>query len=370
MKIAFIGGRDVKSVGGIENYMLNLATQMVRLGHEPIVFCESDHNGEECVNGFRVIHMTGPRNNLICKPWVGLKATLKVIFGIKGVDFIHYNAWPPSLWSPLARLFGIRSLMQGHGLEWQRSKYSPQAQKVMRFMERVTAHLNRNLIMCSQDQVRYFKERYGRDAVCIPTAINIPQTSSDTMILDQFGLEEGKYFLFLARLVQDKNPDYLIKGFMKAAPKGYKLVIAGNNPADPGYVESLHKLADGNESVVFTDGVFGADKETLLRHAYAFCIPSTIEGLSISLLEAMSRRIPIIASDIPANREVLDEGEALWVRTENADDIAKAVSKAVDDPAAFRVPIESNYQRVAQTYTWERVAEKYIGHLRTIIKEG
>ena len=56
MKIAFIGGRDIHLLGGIENYMLNLATTLVEQGHEPIVYCESDRNGEEWVNGFKVIY--------------------------------------------------------------------------------------------------------------------------------------------------------------------------------------------------------------------------------------------------------------------------------------------------------------------------
>lgn len=366
MKIAFIGGRDIHTLGGIENYMYNLATQLKDMGHEPVVFCESDHNAEEVVNGFRVIYMSGPKSNLLCKPWVGLKATLRVAFKMRDVGLIHYNAWPPSLSSPIARLFGVRSLMQGHGLEWQRSKYSPRAQAIMKFMEKVTAHLNRNLIMCSEDQYRYFKAKYGRDSVCIPTAINLPEPVRETDILSRFNLERGRYFLFLARLVQDKNPDFLIRGFRKARHDGYKLVIAGNNPAAPEYVESLHKLAEGDPDVVFTDAVFGDDKETLLRNAYAFCIPSTIEGLSISLLEAMSRRLPVIASDIPANREVLGDEDALWVKPECEEDITLAVERAVADPTAFRATIESNYRRVADNYTWRKVAEKYIAYLATL----
>ena len=234
MKIVFIGGRDVKKIGGIESYMYNLASHLVKYGHEPIVFCESDHNGEDIVNGFRVIHMTGPKSYLIRKPFVGLKATLYTIRNIKDADFIHYNAWPPSLSSPLAACFGIKSLMQGHGLEWQRSKYSPLQQKILKFMERVTAYLNKNLIMCSEDQTRYFKKKYNREATTIPTAINLPNPhEEETDVLQKFGIIPGKYFLFLGRLVQDKNPNYLIEAFKKAKMSGFQLVIAGNNPESP-----------------------------------------------------------------------------------------------------------------------------------------
>ena len=371
MKIVFIGGRDIHNLGGIENYMYNLATQLVRMGHEPIVFCESDCNREEVVNGFRVIYHKGFKSNLLCKPWCGLKATLRTVLRIKSVDVIHYNAWPASLWSPFARLCGIKTLMQGHGLEWQRSKYSRTQQRIMKAMEWFTAHINRNLIMCSDDQTAYFKAQYGRDAVTIPTAINLPDMSAenDSEILERFGLENGKYFLYLARLVQDKNPDYLIRAFNEAKCVGYKLVIAGNNPAAKDYVEMLHGLGKGNPNVVFTDAVFGKDKEQLLRNAFAFCIPSTIEGLSISLLEAMSYRLPVVASDIPANREVLEDDKAFWCQAEDVDTLRNALEQATSAGQNIVEMTEHNFCKVRDSYTWEKVAERYVAYMKTIVKD-
>lgn len=365
MKIVFIGGRDIHKLGGIENYMLNLATHLVKFGHEPIVFCESDHNGEELINGFKVIYMRGLRSNLLCKPWVGLKATLYTIFRIKSVDFIHYNAWPPSLWSPLAKCFGIRSLMQGHGLEWQRSKYTPMQQRIMKLMEWYTAHINQNLIMCSDGQTEYFKSKYNKLAVTIPTAINLPDpTLKDSDILNRFNLASKKYILFLARLVQDKNPNYLITAFQKANSMGWKLVIAGNNPANEEYVHHLHSLASKNKNIIFTGAVYGDDKETLLRNAGIFCIPSTIEGLSISLLEAMSRKLPIIASDISANHEVLESNRALWVIPEDENSLKTAIETGITTYDAFKESIEYNYKKVCESYTWPIVTQRYINYLQ------
>lgn len=367
MKIVFIGGRDIHILGGIENYMFNLATQLVHMGHECIVYCESDHNGTEIVNGFKVKYVKGPSSNLICKPWVSLKATLHTVFREKNVDLIHYNAWPPSLWCWIPRLAGIASLMEGHGLEWQRSKYSPFASRVMKFMEKITAHLNQHLIMCSESQVRYFKEVYGKDSICIPTAINIPEEKPDSNILSRFSLESKKYFLFLGRLVQDKNPDFLIKAFNNAGIGEMKLVIAGSNDAMPEYVAHLHELAKENESIVFTGAVYGDDKETLLKHAFCFCLPSTIEGLSIALLEAMIRRLPIIASDIEANKEVLHKGNALWVKSESVEDIVCAMKKLSEGNVALGSAIEENHHLVLSQYTWEKVALKYVKAVENFI---
>ena len=163
MKIVFIGGRSIHELGGIENYMYNLTQELSKLGHECVVWCESDHNEVEYINGVKVISHKGPRSNLICKPWCGLKATIKTLLYERHVSFIHYNAWPPSLWSWIPRVFGVPSLMEGHGLEWQRSKYSLKAQRIMKLMEAITAKTNQHLVMCSMGQVTYFKETYHKN---------------------------------------------------------------------------------------------------------------------------------------------------------------------------------------------------------------
>ena len=330
MKIVFIGCRGIHMLGGIENYMFNLTRELTNLGHECIVWCESDHSEIEWVDGVKVIYQPGPKSNLICKPWCGLKATLKTLLRENNVGLIHYNAWPPSLWNWLPRICGIPSLMEGHGLEWQRSKYSPTTQKIMKFMEGFTALSNQHLIMCSEGQVRYFRKKFHRESVCIPGAVNLPnfELLNNSNILESHNLEKNRYFLFMGRLVQDKNPDYLIKAFIKANIKGYRLVIAGSNSAMPDYEEYLHDLAKDSDDVVFTGAVYGDDKAKLLKNAYCFCLPSTIEGLSIVMMEATSYRLPIIASEIDANIEFLGN-DAIYVSPESVDDLVDAMNMFV-----------------------------------------
>lgn len=367
MKIVFIGCRDIHILGGIENYMLNLTRELTKLGHECIVWCESDRRAEEMIEGVRVIYHPGPKSNLICKPWCGLKATVRTLLHEKHVSFIHYNAWPPSLWSWMPRLCGIPSLMEGHGLEWQRSKYSPSAQKIMKLMERFTAYSNQHLAMCSEGQVRYFRDTYGREAVCIPGAVNLPdlESAEESNILRRYGLEKGRYLLFMGRLVQDKNPDYLIRAFSRAQREGMKLVIAGSNDAMPDYVAHLKKLSSKCDDIVFTGAVYAEDKARLLRDAYCFCLPSTIEGLSIVMMEAASYQLPTIASDIDANREFLAD-DAVYVRPENEDDLVAAIEYAVSHPEELERLKAVNYQKILSTYTWDKVALRYVDYLRSI----
>lgn len=368
MKIVFIGGRDIHKLGGIENYMFNLATQLAKLGHEAIVFCESNRNRDEHINGFRVIYQKGPNNVYLCKPWLGLKSTLKAIFKIKKVDFIHYNTFAPAYCILLPRLLGQKAILQGHGLEWERTKYSSFKRTLIKRISTTITRMSKYVIMCSEAQSQYFNKEYGLNCTTIPTAINLPnydiKIKSD--ILKRYNLIGKKYFLFMARIVPEKNPHILINAFIRANVQGYYLVIAGDNDADISFVEECHELAKGCDSIIFTGSVYGDDKEMLLRNAFSFCVPSTIEGLSISLLEGMANRLPIIASDIPANREVLEEDKAFWSIPEDTDSLAKSLILTTQSND-LKTMTEYNFNKVSTNYTWEVVAKKYISYLESIL---
>ncbi len=368
MKIAFVGGRDIHSLGGIENYMRNLAAQLVAQGHTPVVYCESDREAVEWVDGFKVKYRKSVGGRFLCKIILGLTSTLDALRGEEGVEIIHYNAWPPSLWSWIARAAGRKTLLQGHGLEWKRTKYSPVQRRIMYFMEWLTAKMNRNITVVSDEQREHFARAYRRRCVTIPTAVNIPKgdaCDAKSDILNRYGLVGGGYFLYLGRLVEDKNPDVLIKAFRSAGISRCKLVVAGSGDDRPDFVAELHSLAEGCGDIIFTGAVYGADKEALLRGCLAFCIPSTVEGLAITLLEAMSHARPCIASDIPANREALGEG-GIWVEAENEAELADRLVFAEREAERIEADAVQNLERVRERFTWERISAMYIDYLRTI----
>lgn len=364
MRIAFIGGRDIHKLGGIEAYMYNLCTKLVGLGHEPIVYCESNSNREEVVNGFKVIYWKSPKSIYLCKIYLGLKSTIDALN--KRVDLIHYNAWPPSLWSWIPRLYGVKTIMQGHGLEWERTKYSPIQRRIMKFMEMITAYLNRNLIMVSEEQTCYFKNEYNRECVTIPTAVSIPtKVNGVNSVLGRFNLKPNDYILYLGRLVQEKNPDLLIRSYNAAKIQSKKLVIAGANERDVRYVDYLKKISENNPNIIFTGPVYGIEKNVLLQECAIFCIPSLIEGLAITLLEAMSYKRIIIASDISANREALGN-DALWVRAGNEDDLVRMLKEGIANPESYRYQCENNFKKIIEKYNWDIVSQSYIEYCKNI----
>ena len=360
MKIAFIGGRTFHHADGIATFMYHLATELVKKGHEPIVFCEDDKNFEETINGFKVIHRKSPKSAFLTKPLLGLRATLHCLFKEKGVQVFHYNTWAPAMIaSHIPLLFGRKVVMQSHGLEWKRTKYSAKKQALVKKIETWSAKTNKNWTMCSQEQTDYFAEHYHRKCTTITCAVEMPGEAQHSDFLKRFGLKGNDYFLYMGRLVQDKNPDYLIKGFLKACLKDKKLVLCGGADGNEKYDSYLRGLAEDSDSVIFTGPIFGADKDAAFRNCYAFCIPSTLEGLPMSLLEAMSYGKIAIASDIPACHEALGES-GIYVPYEDDAAICKVMVDLMENESTYEWQKEANRKRAQGEFSWENTTNKYL----------
>lgn len=369
MKIAFIGGRTFHHADGIATFMYHLATELVKMGHEPIVFCEDDKNFEEHLNGFKVIHRKSMKSAFLTKPFLGLRATLHCLFKEKGVQVFHYNTWAPAMIaSHIPLLFGRKVVMQSHGLEWKRTKYSAKKQALIKKIETWSAKTNKNWTMVSQEQTEYFAEHYGRKCTTITCAVEMPGEAIECDFLSRYGLNGNDYFLYMGRLVQDKNPDFLIKGFMQAGLKDKKLVLCGGADGNDKYEDYLKGLADGNNNVIFTGPIFDADKDAAFRNCYAFCIPSTLEGLPMSLLEAMSYGKIAIASDIPACHEALGES-GIYVPYENDDAISNALIGLLSHEEKYEWQKGYNKNRAAKEFSWESTTRKYVDFVDRLLEE-
>lgn len=371
MKIAFIGGRNIHKLGGIETYMYHLCTELVKLGYEPIVFCESDFDGEEDLNGFKVIYQKSPKSGLakkFTKPILGLRAMHRLVHSMPDVSVYHFNAAGPAYLGLYARSHNKSTIYQGHGLEWKRTKYGAVSRIMIRLIETIVVKcFTKYGTAVSDEQTDYWNNR-GQHFVTIPCAVNLPEKIFPQSVMTKYNLEREGYFLSLGRLVQEKNPDYLIKAYISSGIKEKKLVIAGSNDSDLSYVKYLFSLASGNPNIIFTGAVYGDDKEALIQNCFAFCIPSTLEGLSITLLEAMSHSRVVIASDIPSNIEGLGKN-GIWVKYEDVESLKDAILDVYNNPEKYSHIGQLNRKRVECNFTWEQSAKKYDNFISNIVNK-
>ncbi len=155
------------------------------------------------------------------------------------------------------------------------------------------------VIVLSKGAQDYFKKTYGRETHFVPNGVNRPQIREASLITDKFGLEKDSYILFLGRLVPEKGIRYLIEAF-KNVKTDKKLVIAGGSSDTDSFTEELKELAKGDDRILFTGFVQGAMLGELYSNAYIYTLPSDLEGMPLSLLEAMSYGNCCLVSDIPS----------------------------------------------------------------------
>ena len=197
---------------------------------------------------------------------------------------MHFHALGPSLFASLPRMTGSRTVVTVHGLDWQREKWGKAASWVLKHCEGPAAHFPNRTIVVSKTLREHFKQVHGIDAAYIPNGTLMPQPRPPKK-LASLGLEPGKYVLFVGRLVPEKGVHFLCEAFSQIQTD-MKLALVGGLSFSQDYVNLLKRYE--SDRIRLLDYVFGESLEELWSNAYCVVLPSTMEGLSIALLEALS----------------------------------------------------------------------------------
>ena len=227
---------------------------------------------------------------------------------------------------------------------------------MLRTAQWMSARVPHATITVSRALADHYATRHDRAAVYIPNGVTEPTPRPAVAIRERFGITPGSYVLFVGRLVPEKAPDLLIQAF-RHLPGRTKLVVAGGSAYTDTYVDRLHELAAPDPRVIFTDYVYGNLLAELFTNAAAFVLPSRLEGLPLTLLEAASYGLPVVASDIPPHLEVLEQegpGQRLFP-TGDVLELAAALDRVLADPAGERAGAARLRQRVLGSYRWDDV---------------
>ncbi len=202
-----------------------------------------------------------------------------------------------------ARSADIRTVATIHGLDWQRAKWGGLASKYIKFGEATAAKCADALIVLSRGNQEYFKEAYGLRLRSFPTA-SLPRRIFPRRRFRALGLTQGSYVLYLGRIVPEKRPELLVEAY-KQVKTDKRLVIAGDSSDTDDYAVALKEAAASDPRALFTGHVEGNLLSELYSNAYCYALPSDVEGLPMSLLEAMSHGAAYVTSDIPECADVL-----------------------------------------------------------------
>ncbi len=244
-----------------------------------------------------------------------------------------------------------------HGIDWQREKWKEGfGSKFIRHGEKNAVKYADEIIVLSKGVQKYFLETYGRKTHYISNGVNRPEVCAPKLITEEFGLEKDSYILFLGRLVPEKGIKYLVEAF-KQVNTDKKLVIAGGSSDTDSFAEELKSMAADDERILFTGFVQGQMLDELYSNAYIYTLPSDLEGMPLSLLEAMSYGNCCLVSDIPECAEVVED-KALIFKKSDINDLKNKLQDACDNVEKVMRLKKKSADFICEKYSWDDVTEK------------
>ncbi len=312
IRVAVLGTRGIPGVmGGVETHCQELFSRIVAHGHHVTLFgrspyLENKKSYDYC--GIQVVPLWAPRKKY-------LEAITQTFLGVMYVvrhrgqfDLLHIHGIGPAIMVPLAKFFGITVVMTHHGPDYDRQKWGRVAKLVLRAGEYFGCRFSNVVIGVSRHIVKQIQIRFRTLSYYIPNGVNLPALQPSGPMLARYGLRPGKYILAVGRFVPEKGFHDLLQSFA-ACKTDWKLVIAGDADHVDEYSRKLTAQGGRDPRVVFPGFISGDNLAEIFSHAGLFVLPSYHEGLPIALLEAISYRLPILVSDIPANLELASTRE-------------------------------------------------------------
>jgi len=365
LKIAMLGQKRLSHEGGIEIVVKELSTRMVLKGHEVTLYNRSGHH----VSGNAFDGM------LTGNEYKGVKIKLVPTIDKKGLaaitssffsslfaafgkyDIIHIHAEGPAAFCWLLKLFGKRVVVTIHGLDWQREKWQGTfASKYIHFGEKMAVCWADEIIVLSKGVQKYFKDMYDRKTRFIPNGVNKEKKAEARKITDKFGLKKDEYVLYLGRIVPEKGGHYLIKAW-KMVNSDKRLVIAGGTSDTDKYMDMLGKLAENDDRIIFTGFVHGSMLAELYSNSYIYIIPSDLEGMPLSLLEAMSYGNCCLVSDIDECASVIGNNGVVF-RKADVYDLREKLQMLIDKPMLVKKYKQMASGYITEKYNWDKTVKK------------
>lgn len=371
MHIALIGSKGIPCQdGGVEKHVEELAVRLAQKGHKVVVYARARYTKTQrkYYRGVRLIYTPYlPSKNLaaITHTFFSL---IHLLF--QKVDIIHIHSVGPSLLAFLPRIlkWNAKTVVTFHSRDRYNQKWGNLARLFLALGEWTAINVPHATITVSQNLQKFCQKRYpGKTVTYIPNGAK-PSRLSKPKHIARWGLKENNYILSVSRLIPLKGIHYLLGAYQKTA-FNKKLVIVGTSPdEDQTYEKYLHYTSRKNPQIIFTGLQKGETLAELFSNAYLYVLPSEVEGLSISLLEAMAAgRCPLV-SDIPENRETVGEvGYTFAVK--NVDALAAKLKFLNDHPELVLKNGRLARERVIKLYHWDSITGQILRLYQTLIAE-
>ena len=357
-KVAMIGSRGFPGQpGGVERVLEALCPRLVRSKRADVtVYCANwlDHDSDT-FDGVHLRRVNGMRSKYGDTISRSVLATLRELIG--GSEVIHYHSIGSAPLAILPRLFRKKVVVTVHALDWQRSKWNKVVKRLLRFGEWASVRFPHVTVAVGEDIKEYLEAQYGRPVLYIPNGAERKARVEPTTLAER-GIKPGKFILFVGRMVPEKGVHLLVQA-VRSLPDDIDVQLALTGPIwyETDYHRELTELIDGDERVIFV----GRADDDLLAELYSTCacfaLPSDVEGMSLSMLDAMAFGVPIVTSSIPPNKHLVD-GAGLVFTAGDVDDLRTKLVDVLTDPDLADL-LRGRAEERSKLFDWDVIADAW-----------
>jgi len=355
-------------IGGLEAFVLDLSkayrknvssTIVCLRGQGKIMAKDTAHAN--------IVYLDGPENF----SW-GLIRRLQQLIRSESIDIVHTHNPGPHLYGALAgRLCGKPVIHTKHG-----RNYPDNRRKVL--LNRIATILTHRIIAVSRDAEAVCREIESVPRAKLRTILNgtdleefVPKAQTGDLKTKLGIPPETPLIGIIARLSRVKNHKLLFRSMQKLAALGVDaaLAVVGDGPLEQDLHQSVEELQ--LEDTVHFLGA-RSDVGDLYPEFDVFVLSSLSEGVSLTLLEAMSCQIPVVATRVGGNPEVVEDGVTGYIVDESEESIAAALAAllAEEGAAEKRTAMgKMGRKRVAEVFSMEMTANSYLDEYRQLVSK-
>lgn len=360
MRVAFVGGRGYHSNhGGVENAMREIASRLAACPDLDV-----DVYGQGTLPWFAAT-TEAPGLTIVGAPALCSRFDGNAVLALANCLYALLMRRPkvlllfasgPSLLAILARLLRVKVIAALRAIDSQRDKWGWFNASLLRLGEISALRVADACTVNSLEMFRYY-DGAARGLIYIPNGASAASAGSDA-VLERLGLHPDGYLLFAARLDPVKRLHLLLRAHGRLpADCRLPLVVAGGQCTSAAYRQELEALS--GTGVQFIGHVDGDILDPLMRHCAVFVLPSILEGMSNSLLEAMHSGRCVLCADVAANCDVVQQEPAALFRADDLDDLTQRLTDYCRHPEQRRRCGQAMQQIACQHYCWDTTAERY-----------
>ncbi len=352
------------SDGGFETFVKELSERLIKKDVEVHVYCQRNlfKDKPKQINGITLHYIPTIQSKSLNQIIHCLLSITHATFSSFDVLLIVNLAAGPMGWIP--KLTGKKTMINVDGLEWLRPKWKGLGAAYFKWAAGLATSFY-DLIITDAEAMRqvYLEEFHTESKVIAYGAPEFKET--DNVLIENFNLKRGEYYLIVGRLIPDNNAELIIKGFLKSKSTK-KLIVVGDVPYTDTYASNLKKLQ--NERLIFLGYVKNQDKlMALYQNAFVYLHGHKFGGTNPAMLKAMSNRCAILALNTVFNQEMLNNGEFGLFFDESEASIAERMEYLESHCDIIKLMQEKVGQGLTEKYNWDHITDSYLSSMKELV---